>query len=177
MLMKALETKRPLYRAIATRSKYSEDDFDDLYQQTLIKVWSKSDTYHNPGGGPEAWLMTIFKRTLIDQKRKDSRTPSTSLDSTEGDDLPLAGILIDSSLDADVEASVLQREVNEIVRACVGELSPVNRAIVEEVYLDEKTYNEVSQESNTPIGTVKSRANRARNTLGQMECLQELAEA
>ena len=43
------------------------------------------------------------------------------------------------------------------LRVALGELPPRQREIVEKAYLGELTHQEISRETNLPLGTVKSR--------------------
>jgi len=47
-----------------------EHTFDDIYQLTIIKVFTHKDKFDVNKGNVVTWAYTIFKNTLIDEKRK-----------------------------------------------------------------------------------------------------------
>ena len=54
------------------------------------------------------------------------------------------------------------------MRLLVSKLKPRYRQLVEKRYFEELSYEEISQELNLPLGTVKAQLFRARDFLGKM---------
>lgn len=44
---------------------------EDVYQETLIKVWRAADAYVSSAGSPSTWVFAIARNTAIDHLRKD----------------------------------------------------------------------------------------------------------
>lgn len=47
-----------------------EYEFDDIFQMLMIKLYQKKDKFDISKGRLVPWAYSIFKNTLIDQKRK-----------------------------------------------------------------------------------------------------------
>lgn len=72
------------------------------------------------------------------------------------DDLEIAS-------DEDIEAELVQREITEEVRGCLAEL-PIHYAEpLTLFFIEDKSYEEISDIMRLPIGTVGTRINRAKN--------------
>lgn len=59
-------------RAFAISLAKDADRADDLVQETLVKAWSKQDSFQ-PGTNLRAWLFTILRNEFYSQMRKRRR--------------------------------------------------------------------------------------------------------
>ena len=64
--------------------------------------------------------------------------------------------------------SLEKKERIERMRDVVGQLKPRYRRLVELRYFEEKSYEEISEELDLPLGTVKAQLFRARDILFQV---------
>ena len=88
----------------------------------------------------------------------------TGITNSEGD-----RIYIDAKSDnKDPEEVAIHKQKVLLMRELVGKLKPRYRLLVEKRYFEELSYEEISQELNLPLGTVKAQLFRARDFLSNM---------
>jgi RNA polymerase sigma-70 factor (ECF subfamily) len=117
---------------------------EDVVQETLLRAWRNADRF----GGPQArsarpWLVTVARRIVIDEHRGAQARPQEAL----GHDLDLVS-------EVDHSDRVLQvMTLTEAMRA----LSPAQREILVETYVEGHTVAEAARRLGLPLGTAKSR--------------------
>jgi RNA polymerase sigma factor (sigma-70 family) len=144
----------------------NQDDADDLTIEAFGKAFSRLDQY-SPNFAFSTWLFKIASNNCIDFIRK-KRVKLTSMDSgytnDDGD-----SISIDArSATLDPEETMVHNQKVKHMRLLVNKLKPRYRELVEKRYFDELSYEEISEELNLPLGTVKAQLFRARDFLAQM---------
>lgn len=150
----------PLIRSFALANPYGSNPgqfADDLVQEVMIKIWNKAGSYDPAMAGASTWIFTIARNCRIDMIRKLSRH-NYPLDSDE-----LFDIEDDNSI-APFQA-VQQRNFERELREHMKALPSDQAQIIAKVYMEGKSHNEVAQELNLPLGTVKSRVRLALNKL------------
>lgn len=60
----------------------------DLVQEIFIEIFTKLDRYDHQRGSFKTWLRKITIFRIIDFQRKNAKLPFTSIESTEGLDIP-----------------------------------------------------------------------------------------
>ncbi|MBM3160157.1 MAG: sigma-70 family RNA polymerase sigma factor [Bacteroidetes bacterium] len=142
------------------------DDADDLTIEAFGKAFSRIDQY-SPSFAFSTWLFKIASNNCIDFIRK-KRIQLTSMDS---------GIAKDDGekMHVDVKSSALNPEETIIqgqrvvhMRLLVSKLKPKYRDLVEKRYFEELSYEEIADQMNLPLGTVKAQLFRARDFLAAM---------
>jgi RNA polymerase sigma-70 factor, ECF subfamily len=150
---------------VALRVSGSPERAEEVVQDAFMKLW------RNPGGfdpGRAAlatYLLTLVRNASIDLLRRSR--PTTPLEDEEGELLPIAS----------PEAGPLERaELSQLavrVRGAMTELSVAHQRTVELAYFKGASREEIAQEMNVPVGTVKSRLKYAldklRAVLGEWE--------
>lgn len=144
----------------------NKDDADDLTIEAFGKAFKRLDQY-TPQFAFSTWLFKIATNNCIDYIRK-KRIKAVSIDqgfqTDDGDTIEIS--VKDSVLDP---AEALQKEERiRKMREIVDKLKPRYRKLVELRYFDEKAYEEIAEELNLPLGTVKAQLFRAREFLFQM---------
>ena len=142
------------------------DDADDLTIEAFGKAFNRLKQY-SPSYAFSTWLYKIASNNCIDFIRK-KRIKITSMDTgianSEGD-----RIYIDAKSDnKDPEEVAIHKQKVLLMRELVGKLKPRYRLLVEKRYFEELSYDEISQELNLPLGTVKAQLFRARDFLSNM---------
>ncbi len=142
------------------------DDADDLTIEAFGKAFSRLDQY-SPNFAFSTWLFKIASNNCIDFIRK-KRIKLTSMDSGYTDDEGSA-ISIDAKSDTrDPEEHIIHSQKVKHMRYLVDRLKPRYKELVEKRYFEELSYEEIAEELNLPIGTVKAQLFRARDFLAQM---------
>lgn len=142
------------------------DDADDLTIEAFGKAFNRLKQY-SPSFAFSTWLYKIASNNCIDFIRK-KRIKVTSMDTgitnSEGEK-----IYIDAKSDnKDPEEVAIHKQKVLLMRELVGKLKPRYRLLVEKRYFEELSYEEISQELNLPLGTVKAQLFRARDFLSNM---------
>jgi RNA polymerase sigma-70 factor (ECF subfamily) len=143
----------PKLRAFALSLATHTDHADDLVQETLMKAWNHQDSFQ-PGTNIKAWLFTILRNEFFSQLRKRRR----EVEDADGD---YAGnLLTPGSQESQLDMADL--------RIALQQLPDDQREAVVLVGASGFSYQEVAQICQVPVGTVKSRVNRARNKLAAL---------
>lgn len=142
------------------------DDADDLTIEAFGKAFSRLDQY-SPSFAFSTWLFKIASNNCIDFIRK-KRIKLTSMDTgyTNEDG---ESITIDArSVTRDPEETIIHNQKVKHMRHLVSKLKPRYRELIEKRYFEELSYEEIADELNLPLGTVKAQLFRARDFLAQM---------
>lgn len=142
------------------------DDADDLTIEAFGKAFNRLKQY-SPSYAFSTWLFKIASNNCIDFIRK-KRIKLTSMDSgIKNDDGETMYIDARSSA-KDPEQEVIHNQKIKHMRELVSQLKPRYRVLVEKRYFEELSYEEISQELDLPLGTVKAQLFRARDFLANM---------
>lgn len=133
----------------------NKDDAYDLLQDTTLKALDNEDKYVD-NVNFKGWVFTIMRNIFINNYRKVVRS-STIIDQTE--DLYHLNLPQDSGFDSP-EGSYAAKEINEAINSF-----PDEYRIPFSMHVAGYKYNEIAEEMNLPLGTVKSRIFFARKKL------------
>lgn len=115
------------------------------------------------------WISRITINVCLSRKKKKN-IASVSLDNWDID--PPGGRIEDCSRQ---EKSLYAGERSETINRCISSLPPRESAVVTLFYIEELSYEEISEILKMPIGTVSTALHRGRQRLGEM--LRERKEA
>ena len=175
LVNKALETGDPeaysnlmrLYRDPLYFMLYEkvgdQDVAKDLTIETLGKAFQKLHLYV-PDYAFSTWLFTVARNHCIDYLRK-KRIPTSSIDRMVKDDEGRTSNFDLESSDPDPESILIKKQRIRILRSIVDQLSPKYRDLVKLRYFKEFSYEEISNELDLPLGTVKAQLHRSREQL------------
>ena len=125
------------------------DEAEDVVEETFWQAWRKASSYEQSKGTVSTWLLTIGRRTALDQllaRRRNHEEPGGRIsfaDLPSGDSGPFE--------DADLA------ERRESVRAALRGLPHEQREVLELAYFHGLTHSGISDATGQPIGTVKTR--------------------
>lgn len=141
---------------------YNEEDANDLVQETYLKAHRFIESYQ-AGTNAKAWLFRILKNAFINQYRKKSKRP-TEVDYEEVINFHDEE---DSNYSSyhDLREEMFQGMMGDEVTTAINSLPVDFRVIILLCDIEGFTYEEISKIVNIPLGTVRSRLHRARNTL------------
>ena len=141
------------------------EDIEDVVIDTFGKAFSNINSYA-PDYAFSTWLFKIATNRCIDHIRK-KRISTLSINHTyENEDGGYDGIEIDSG-GLTPEEETIKEQKNKLMRQFVDRLKPNYKRLVELRYFDELSYEEIADELNLPVGTVKAQLFRARDFLAR----------
>src|SRR5262245_17354455 len=123
---------------------------EDVVQEAFLGVWRNAARYIDARGSVRTWLLSIVHHRAIDairRRRPTSDLPESDAPSPTPTQLTLPDVWaeVSASLDADT------------VQGALATLSDVQREAIELAYFGGLTQQEISERTETPLGTVKSR--------------------
>lgn len=143
-----------------------EDDADDLTIEAFGKAFNRLHQY-SPSYAFSTWLFKIASNNCIDFIRK-KRIKVTSMDSAYTNNNG-ENVSIDvESTERDPEEVAIHLEKVKTMREIVKTLKPRYRDLIEKRYFQELSYEEIAQEMDLPLGTVKAQLFRARAFLADL---------
>jgi RNA polymerase sigma-70 factor (ECF subfamily) len=140
----------PKLRAFALSLASHSDYADDLVQETLMKAWNYQNSF-KAGTNIKAWLFTILRNEYFSQLRKRKR----EVEDADGD--YASNVMTSGGQESQLDMADL--------RIALQQLPDDQREAVVLVGASGFSYQEVAQICQVPVGTIKSRVNRARNKL------------
>lgn len=142
------------------------DDADDLTIEAFGKAFNRLEQY-SPTYAFSTWLFKIASNNCIDFIRK-KRVKVTSIDTGITNDDGEVLFFDAKSNTLDPEETIMQNQKVVHMRELVSKLKPRYRVLVEKRYFEELSYEEISEELDLPLGTVKAQLFRARDFLANM---------
>ncbi len=177
LVEQALEGKQAAYAELMERYRESiyymmfkmvrnPEDADDLTIEAFGKAFNRLAQY-SPSFAFSTWLFKIASNNCIDYMRK-KRIRMTSMDTGMTTDDGEVIFVEARAHGLDPEESVMHSQKVKMMRQLVSKLKPRYRELVEKRYFEELSYEEIAEELNLPLGTVKAQLFRARDFLANM---------
>lgn len=142
------------------------DDAEDLTIEAFGKAFMRINQY-SPDYAFSTWLFKIASNNCIDFIRK-KRLQMTSMDTRyESEDGEYNSMQVKAE-DLDPEEEAIKNQKVKMMRLIVEKLKPHYRILVEKRYFEELSYEEIAEEMDLPLGTVKAQLFRAREFLANM---------
>ena len=126
------------------------EDAENILQDIFVKVWNNIATYDASKGRLATWLLNIARNTAIDFTRSkvfSQRQRNQNLDNLVGSTAAQPSTIIDTDTIG--------------LRQIVARLAKNYREIIEWLYFDGYTQQEIADNFNMPLGTVKTRTRMA----------------
>lgn len=136
---------------IILRIVRDEEAAQDVLQDTFVKVWKNCSGYDSSKGSFFTWMLNIARNTSIDSLRKLKKEGKTEIQNWDN----AVGL-----------AGAIQQNTNAIgLGKLVEKLPEEQRLMIEYIYFNGYTQQEVADELNMPLGTVKTRTRLAMREL------------
>lgn len=139
------------------------DDAADIAADTFVRVYNSLKSFRGDSSFA-TWLFRVVTNIHLDHRKRARSRPHTSLDDPiAGDDAASTREVPDSS--PGPQELVEEMDRTRIIQQAILSLPEFQRAIVLLYHVDGRSYEEIAETFDLPIGTVKSRLNRARLAL------------
>ena len=150
-----MDTLTTLLHSFAYNLTKNVEDAKDLYQETAFRALSNRDKFQ-PGTNFKAWIFTIMKNIFINNYRKKVKA-NTILDTTDNQYYLNSGTHATGNA---AEGSMMLKELNFMVDNLDDSIR-----IPFLMHFEGFKYQEIADELQLPLGTVKSRIFFARKEL------------
>ncbi len=158
-----VRTYHALAYNVAYRMLNDPDAASDATQTAFVRAYRSIGSFRRDATF-STWLYRIVTNACLDRlRRKDRTSRSLSLVGDDGDGNPEDIDIPDSSHDPSDVAEQAERQA--IVQGAISRLAPSHRAVLVLYDLSGLSYEQVAEALQVPLGTVKSRLNRARLAL------------
>lgn len=162
--------------SFAYRMTGNYDDANDIAGEAFIKVFQAIDTFRGDSNF-STWLFRIVTNTFLDHRKRSKAHINVPLD--EYIDLEESSVTRQIEDPSPSPLDVLETgERNGVIQQAINSLPEYQRIMVLLFHTQGKSYDEIAEIVGLPIGTVKSRLNRARLALREkLEENRELFDA
>ena len=144
-----------LYGIIVKILKGNKIISEDVLQETFIKIWTNRIKYDSSKATLFTWMLNIARNTAIDTLR-----------SSDFNRHSVNRVSIDSvHIDEELHSPSPQYAEDIILKEILNQLPPEQIQIIELMYYQGYTQTEIATQYSIPLGTVKSRARLAIETL------------
>lgn len=152
--------QKPLYFHV--RKMIRNPDFaEDLVQDIFLKAFKSLKNYKNDYA-LSTWLYRIATNHTIDYLRK-KKLETLSIHADDSDDTHATIQLEDE--DSFTDEPMIRRERKNKVHEAIDQLPEKYREVILKRHIEEKSYQEIAEEMDIPLGTVKAHIFRARELL------------
>ena len=142
---------------------HSQEDAEDLTVEAFTKAFMNLDKY-TPNFAFSTWLFRIASNNVIDFLRK-KRIETISIHSQTDED---GNEIIPGRISSEApnpEDLFIKSQRAEILREVLKTINPKYAQLIELRYFKELSYDEISEELQMPIGTVKVQLHRAKKMI------------
>ena len=134
---------------------------EEVAQEVFLEVWRQAPRFDLERGSATTWILTMAHRRAIDRVRSEQSSRDRQERVGQRDHV--------RPFDTVAETVEVRIEHQQVRHALEG-LTDLQREAIELAYYGGKTYREVAELLDTPLGTVKTRMRdgliRLRDTLG-----------
>ena len=156
----------------AYRLSGNYDEANDVASETFVRVFN---ALHNFRGDSSfiTWLFRIVTNVYLDEKKRQRNRPHQSLEEIiELEEASVQRQIEDPGPTPEVQVQRL--ESTELLQNAINSLPEYQRMMIVMYHTENRSYDEIAAILDLPIGTVKSRLNRARLSLrDKLEPLRE----
>jgi RNA polymerase sigma-70 factor, ECF subfamily len=154
-------TSRTVY-GIVLRVLRDRAQAEEVAQEVYVEAWTSAPRFDAGLGSPTGWLNTIAHRKAVDRVRSSERNLAREQRHFNAET---------QRVTADTSDIVVAQDESQRVREALEQLPEAQRTAVRMAYFEGRTYREVAEFLELPLGTVKTRIRdamkRLRHHLGE----------
>lgn len=151
---------------LAYRLSGNYDDASDVVVEAFVRVFQGLHTFRGEANFG-TWLHRVVVNTFLDMRKRSKGRQNVSLE----EQLELDGDTFTRRIEdtsPGPEELVEKEEREEVLQRAIAQLPPERRILIVLYHFENLSYEEIAQMLNLPVGTVKSRLNRARLALREI---------
>lgn len=139
---------------VVSRIVTSADHAEEVIQDVFVKIWKHVDLFDADKGRLYTWMINIARNTALDYRK-------SKMVQNEMKNQPLSNIV-----DREEEQDRSQNERNAHTdfigfKNILDKLKPECRVLIEMAYYEGYTQQEIAQQLDIPLGTIKTRTKTA----------------
>jgi RNA polymerase sigma-70 factor (ECF subfamily) len=130
---------------------HEEAEADDVLQEIFIQIWDEAGRYSPKAGKPLGWMVTIARRRAIDRLRRRqaySRVRDRYQERVVEQTPNSPGVANDV---------FVRNDLRHFLNQCMRVLPQLQREALELAFFKGLSHREIAEETNAPLGTVKTR--------------------
>ena len=135
----------PKIKAYYLQNGLISENAEELTQEVMSIIWSKSDKFNPSKSALTTWVYTIARNKKIDFLRKNSKIKYNDDDIRE--------FLYEKNETDKIEENEIEDQVNKIN----SQLDVNQQKIIKMNFFENKSHKKIAEELEIPLGTVKSR--------------------
>ncbi|MFZ5948826.1 MAG: RNA polymerase sigma factor [Stygiobacter sp.] len=140
-----------------------KDSCTDVVQETMIKFYLNKDSYRSFAKF-STWIYTIAANLAKNELKRRKRRTIFSIDNNDDE----KSLQIEDKMFLQPDRATDSEIKNEIIQEALLKVKPVYREVVILRDIQDLSYEEISEITGLPIGTVKSKINRGRAQLQKL---------
>lgn len=160
-LVTLLSAQRSRLKGFIRKHLHREDLIDDVLQQTWLEAYRNWDQFRGESK-PETWLFGIAFNLLRNSRSKQCRLDYVFQETVDGYES------VASDFSEQPQNQLMRKQSISQLKHSIDQLPKGMRSVVELVLIDGYAYQDAADHLNLPIGTVRSRLSRARDTLREL---------
>ena len=136
----------PRLKGYLMRLGASDGQAEEVAQEAMLTVWRKAALFDRKKAAASTWIFTIARNRRIDILRRQKFPEIDADDPTLVPDMP-----------AQPDEEVIGQREGATVRAALEKLPPEQRELVRLAFYNGWSHSKIAEDTNLPLGTVKSR--------------------
>lgn len=152
--------QKPLYYHVLKMVK-NHEQVEDIVQESFMKAFSNLSSY-NTNYAFSTWLYRITTNHTIDYLRKKKLKTRSIDEPVKAKDGEMQFQVVGNS---ETDRKIIRKERKQILTDAILNLPDKYREVIEMRHLEELSYQEISDQLDLPLGTVKAHIFRAREML------------
>jgi RNA polymerase sigma-70 factor (ECF subfamily) len=150
----------------AFRLTRNAEEASDVVGEAFVRIYNALKNFKGNSSFP-TWMYRILTNCFLDLRKKDKSKLTTSLDQgTINADSETPREIPDSGPGPEEQTEKSERQLH--VESAVNSLPEYQRAMIVMYHAENLSYDEIAAALDLPVGTVKSRLNRARLVLREI---------
>lgn len=147
----------------AYRLTNNYDDANDIAQEAFIRAFNAIKSFRGDAAF-STWIFRITTNVYLDERKRQRAHPQQSLDDLIQLEESTMGLQVEDPSPGPAQL-VTDKERQTHLANAIQSLPEYQRSMVVLYHVQQKSYEEIAEIMQLPLGTVKSRLNRARLAL------------
>jgi RNA polymerase sigma-70 factor, ECF subfamily len=141
-----------ILKALILRVIHNEAEAEDLLQEVFLEIWSQAKNFSSKKGKPLGWMVTLARRRAIDGLRK-KKAYVRAEERLQAESEQQRGAWMHNV----TEAAIHSGDARLLMGRVINSLPEAQRETVELAFFYGMSQREIAANTNTPLGTVKTR--------------------